>query len=204
MQPALWIPIPCGKASQVSPGRWAQGPSLNTLPHVPEGARSNFPWTQEVRTVWYGELRAGPQIGGVCFLHQLNSMGVLHAHSIQVAVGVSCPAVTCFQWDGEHVVGVTPRAVTPEEQRKLWPVSSRPFHLLNCPVDIFFPAPSSFPRYFVLIWPPPQGLSLASPLSQTDNLLHPKTKHSVVRGIGPLPPLPQKKDLPLLSLQTLD
>lgn len=79
IQPALWIPIPCGKSSQVSPGRKAQGPFPNTLPHIPEGARSYFPWTQKVRTVWSGEPRAGPQIGGICFLHQLNSMGVLHA-----------------------------------------------------------------------------------------------------------------------------
>lgn len=166
MQPALWIPILCGKASQVSPGRLAQGPSVNTLPHVPEGARSNFPWTQEVRTVWYGELRAGPQIGGVCFLHQLNSMGVLHAHSIQVAVGVSCPAVTCFQWDGEHVVGVTPRAVSHTRGAKeVVACIQPPISPFELPCGYIFSCPFFLPMLFCpYLAASPRSLPCLSPL----------------------------------------
>lgn len=79
--------------------------------HVPEGARSNFPWTQEVSTVWW-EPRAGPHIGGVCFLPQLNCEGILRAlHKSGCQIFPSCYDL-CVQWDREHV-GVTPRAVTP-------------------------------------------------------------------------------------------
>lgn len=32
IQPALWVPVPGGKASKVCPGRWAQEPPHNPLP----------------------------------------------------------------------------------------------------------------------------------------------------------------------------
>ena len=49
-------------------GGWLR--DLSPTPPTPEGARSNLPWPLQVRTVWCGEPRTGPQIGGVCFLNQ--------------------------------------------------------------------------------------------------------------------------------------
>lgn len=58
-------PSPTWQSFQSLPWEVGPGTSPRTpFSHVPEGARSNFPWTQEVSTVWW-EPRAGPHIGGV-------------------------------------------------------------------------------------------------------------------------------------------
>lgn len=116
----------------------------------------------------------------LCFLPQLNCEGILRAlHTSGCQIFPSCYDL-CVQWDREHV-GVTPRAVTPQEQRKLRPVSS---HLSLLPFDL----PSGY--IFSCLLPSCIILSLLPCLRSPSS---PSQDPSLVRGIGPSSHCPSKQ-----------